>query len=98
MSRSRWFLLVLALLFGMTPLLASPGSVGAAPNPHKPIVLAVDDTFIAPNLTAHCGFDVTAHVVGTFTFKVKSSGVELDRYRLQYVFTGPGGSQAVHRI
>lgn len=98
MSRARWFLLVLALLFGTTPLLAPTGAVGAAPQPNKPTVLPVDETFLAPNLTSRCGFDVWVHVFGTFAFKVLPDGVELDRVRVQYVFSGPGGSQAVNRI
>jgi hypothetical protein len=98
MSRTRWFLLALAFLVGISALMATPGSGRAAPAPNKPTVLPVDETFLAPNLTNRCGFDVWTHVFGTFTFKVLPNGIELDRLRVQYVFSGPGGSQAVDRI
>jgi hypothetical protein len=91
-------LLVLAALVGMAPLIASPGAVGAAPGPNKPIVLPIDEVFPAPNLTNQCGFDVWTHLVGTFTFKVLASGVEIDKIREQYVFSGPGGSFAVKHL
>lgn len=97
MSRTRLLLLAIALLVGMTPLLASPRSGGAAPGSNQPIVLPVDVTFPAPNLTNRCGVDVTAHVSGTFTFKVLPNGVELDRIRYQHAFSGPGGSLTVNR-
>ena len=92
MSRVRWLLLAMAVLVGITPVMASPGFVGAEPNPNQPIVLPVDDTFPAPRLTAACGFAVTAHVFGTFTVKVLPTGVELWRIDYQHVFSGPGGS------
>lgn len=98
MSRTRWLLLVIAVLVGTVPLMASPVVVGAAPGPNKPIELTVDDTFQAPMLTSHCGFDVWAHVFGTVTFKVLPSGVEIDRIRLLHVFSGPGGSLAVKHV
>jgi hypothetical protein len=98
MSRTRWLLLAIAVLVGIAPLIASPGAVGAAPGPNKPIVLPVDATFPSPNLTNHCGFDVWTHLTGTFTFKVLPNGVELDRIREQYVFSGPGGSFAVNHV
>jgi hypothetical protein len=78
--------------------LASPGSLGAAPGPNKPIVFPVDETFPAPNLTNRCGFDVIAHVFGTFTISLRPSGVEFDRIRYQHVFSGPGGSLTVKHI
>ena len=98
MSRTRWLLLAIALLVGITPLMASPGAVGAEPNPNKPIVFPVDETFQAPNATNRCGFDVWAHVFGTFTVKVLPNGVEHWRIRYQHVFSGPGGSVAVNHI
>jgi hypothetical protein len=88
----------MAFLVGRTAVMASPGTVSAAPEPNKPIVLSVDDTFQAPNLPNRCGFDVWAHVFGTFTFKVQPIGVERDRIRFQHVFSGPGGSFAVNHI
>lgn len=96
--RARWLLLAMALLVGMAPLIASPGAAGAAQNPNKPVELPVDETFPAPNLTAQCGFPVTAHVFGTFTFNVQPSGVELWRIRYDHVFSGPGGSVSVNHI
>jgi hypothetical protein len=98
MSRTRYLLLAMALLVAIVPLVASPGTVGAAPGPNKPIVLPVDETFPAPRLTNRCGFGVTAHVFGTFTFKVLPNGVELDRIRYQHVFSGPGGSVAFNHV
>ena len=49
MSRTHWFLVAIACLAGMTPLMASPGSAGAAaePNANKPYVEYIDDTFLA---------------------------------------------------
>jgi hypothetical protein len=58
-------------------------------------VVSIDDTFLAPNLTAHCGFDVWAHVVGTIRTSVQRNGVEIDRVNLRWIFSGPGGSQTV---
>ena len=98
MSRTRWLLLAMALLVGITPLMASPGAVGAEPEPNKPIVFPVDDTFPAPNLTNRCGFDVWAHVFGTFTFQVLPGGGEHWRIRYQHVFSGPGGSVTYNHI
>ena len=98
MSRTRWLLLAIAVLVGLAPLIASPGAVGAAPGPNKPIVLPVDDTFQAPRATNNCGFDVWVHVFGTFTFKVLPNGVELDLIRYQHVFSGPGGSVSVKHV
>jgi hypothetical protein len=95
MSRVRWFLLAMTAVVALTPALASPRAVGAAPGANKPIVLSVDETFPALKLTSHCGFAVTAHVVGTLTVKVLRDGVELDRIRYEHVFSGPGGSFAV---
>lgn len=98
MLRTRWLLLAVALLVGMTSLTASAGIVGAAPNPNKPIVFPVDETFPAPNLSNRCGFAVTAHVFGTFTVKVLPNGVEIDRIRYQHVFSGPGGSVTSNHV
>jgi hypothetical protein len=98
MSRTRWLVLALTVLASIMPVLASPGSVAAAPGQNKPIVFPVDDTFPAPNLTSRCGFAVTAHVFGTFTLKVLPSGVEHWRIRYQHVFSGPGGSLTVQHI
>ena len=98
MSRTRWLMLALALLIGVTPLLAFSGAVGAEPNPNKPVVFAVDETFAATNLTNHCGVEVWAHVFGTFTVKVLPSGVEHWRIRYDHVFSGPGGSFSVNHI
>ncbi len=98
MSRTRWLLLAMAFLVGITPLMASPGTVGAAPNPNKPIVLPVDETFPAPNLTRRCGFPVTAHVFGTVTIVSTPGGVQIEHVRFEHVFTGPGGSQTVNQI
>ena len=98
MLRTRWLLLAAAFLVGMTSLTASAGTVGAAPNPNKPVVFPVDETFPAPNLTNRCGFDVTAHVFGTFTVKLLPNGVEIDRIRYQHVFTGPGGSLTSNHV
>lgn len=98
MSRTRWLLLAMALFVGMTPLMGSPNTVKAAPNPNKPIVFLVDDTFPAPNLTRRCGFDVTAHVFGAFMVKVLPSGVEIARIHYQHVFSGPGGSVTYNHV
>jgi hypothetical protein len=100
MSRTRWFLLALACLAGITPLVAAPSAVLAAPgpSPNKPVVIPIDDTFVAPNLTAQCGFEVWAHVSGTITVKVLPNGIELDHARLTYDFTGPGGATSTHRV
>ena len=98
MSRTHWRLLAIALLVGITAVMAAPGAAGAEPSPNKPIVLPVDDTFQAPMATNRCGFDVWVHVFGTFTFQVLPSGVELDRIRYQHVFSSPGGSVAVTHI
>ncbi|MDQ3044355.1 MAG: hypothetical protein M3R06_04275 [Chloroflexota bacterium] len=98
MPRTRWLLLAMALLVGITPLMASPGTVGAVPGPNKPIVFPVDETFPAPRLTRICGVDVTAHVFGTFTVKMLPSGLEIDRIRYQHVFSGPGGSLTYNHV
>lgn len=98
MSRTRWLLLTMAFLVGITPLMASAGTVGAAPGPNKPIVFPVDETFQAPNLTNRCGFDVWVHVFGTFTISLRPSGAEFVRIRTQHVFSGPGGSLTVNRV
>lgn len=98
MSRTRCLLLTMAFLVGITPMMAFPGASGAAPNPNKPIVLPVDETFQAPFLTNRCGFDVWVHVFGTFTIKVRPSGAEFVRVRTQHVFSGPGGSLTVNRV
>ena len=45
-----------------------------------------------------CGFSVTAHLTGTITFKVLPNGLELDRLRLTYTFTGPGGTTSLGRV
>ena len=94
MSRTRWLLLAMVFLAGFTPLMAAPGSVGAAPgsNSKKPTVIYIDDTFLAPNLTFQCGFDVWAHFVGTVTTSVRRDGVLIERVNLRRIFTGPGGS------
>ncbi len=92
MSRLRCLLLAMAALIGIVPVLASPGSVGAEPGPYKPIVLPVDETFLAPNLTRHCGVPIEAHVFGTVTAKLLPTGVQTEHVRLEYVFSGPGGS------
>ena len=97
MTRTRWLVLALVFLAGLTPLIAAPGSVGAAPGPNanKPTVIYIDDTFLAPNLTLQCGFDVWAHFVGTITTSVRRDGVVIDRVNLRRIFTGPGGSLTV---
>ena len=94
MSRTRWLLLAMACLVGVTPLMASPGSVGAAPGPNssKPIVVQVDDFFLAPNLTFQCGFDVWAHFVGTITTSMQGNGVLVNKVHLNRTFIGPGGT------
>jgi hypothetical protein len=94
MSRTRWFLLALTCLIGITPLIASPGSVGAAPGPkpNKPIVLSIDDLFLAPNLTDNCGFDVWAHFVGTIKTSWRRSGIQVDQYHIERTYTGPSGN------
>jgi hypothetical protein len=97
-SARRWLLLAMAVLAGMMPLMASPGTAGAAQNPNKPVVEEVDVTFPAPNLTSRCGFDVWAHVYGTFTFKVTPNGVEHQRIRYQHTFSGPGGSVTANHV
>jgi hypothetical protein len=88
----------MTLLVVTVPLIATPSGVGAAQNPNKPIVLPVDETFSAPNLTDQCEFGVTARVVGTFTFKALPNGVELQQIRYQHTFSGPGGSVSVNHI
>ncbi len=98
MSRIRWLVLAMAVLVGITPVMASPGFVGAEPNPNQPIVLPVDDTFPAPRLTAACGFAVTAHVFGTVTIVSTPAGVYIEQIRFQHVFSGPGGSVAYNRV
>jgi len=97
MSRTRWLLLAMVFLAGLTPLMAAPGSVRAAPGPNsnKPTVIYIDDTFLAPNLTSQCGFDVWAHFVGTITTSVRRDGLLIDRVNLRRIFTGPGGSLTV---
>ena len=98
MSRTRWRLLAIASLVGITSLMASPSIVGAEQDPNKPIVIPVDETFQAPNLTRRCGFDVWARVFGTITTKVLPTGVQIEHVRLEHVFSGPGGSQTVSQI
>jgi hypothetical protein len=100
MSRIRSILLSFACLAGIVPLVAAPSSIAAAPgpNPNKPIVIPVDDTFQAPNLSTQCGFYVEAHVYGSFTFKVLRNGIEMDRLHVTYDFTGPGGTTTTHRV
>jgi hypothetical protein len=97
MSRIRWFLLAMVLLAGLAPLMPSPDGVRAAPGPNsnKPMVTYIDDTFLAPNLTAQCGFDVWAHFVGTIRSSVRKDGVLIERINLRRIFTGPGGSLTV---
>jgi hypothetical protein len=92
MSRTRWLSLVIALLAAIVPSTAFFGAVDAKPgNPNKPIVIPIDETFQAPNLSNQCGFYVEAHVYGTFTLKVLRNGIEIDRERYDYDFTGPSG-------
>jgi hypothetical protein len=98
MSRTRWLLLAIAVLVGIAPVMILPSAVGAEPNPNKPIVFPVDDTFQAPGATNNCGFDVWVHVVGTFTVTVLPNGVEHWRIRYDHVFSGPGGSLTVNHI
>jgi hypothetical protein len=98
MSRTRLLLLTVALLVGLTPLIASPGTAGAAQNPNKPVVEEVDDTFLAPNLTNRCGFEVWAHVHGTLTVKAHPSGADRVQFRYTHTFSGPGGSVSVNRV
>jgi hypothetical protein len=97
MSRTCWLLLAMVFLAGLTPLMAAPGSVGAAPGPNanKPTVIYIDNAFLAPNLTVQCGFDVWAHFVGTITTSVQRKGVLMERVNLRRIFTGPGGSLTV---
>lgn len=97
MTRTRWFLLAMVFLAGLTPLMVSPSSVGAAPGPNanNPTVIDIDDTFLAPNLTRRCGFDVWAQFVGTITTSVRRDGVLIERVNLRRIFTGPGGSLTV---
>ncbi len=98
MFRTRLLLLAVAIVVGMAPLIASPGTAGAAQNPNKPVELSVDETFLAPNLTSRCGFDVWAHVYGTFTIKAHPGGADLLRFRYTHTFSGPGGSVSVKRV
>ena len=91
-------MVVLVALTIMTPSMAFPGTIAVAQGPNAPIVETVDVTFPAPNLTRMCGFDVTAHVFGTFTFKVLPNGVELQRIRYEHVFSGPGGSVSFSHV
>ncbi len=97
MSRTHWRLLAMVLLAGLAPLMTAPGLVGAAPGPNsnKPTVTYIDDTFLAPNLTRQCGFDVWAHFVGTITSSVRRDGVLIERVNLRRIFAGPGGSLTV---
>jgi hypothetical protein len=97
MLRKHHLSLALAVLVAITSVVAAPLAPAAAQNPNKPVTEYVDDTFPAPNLTAQCGFKVTARVTGTFTFHVKPDGTELAHIRFQHTFTGPGGSVTVNR-
>lgn len=97
-SRRHLLLLAMAVLVGMTPLLALPGGVGAAQNPNKPVVEEVESTFPAPTLTAQCGFEVWAHVHGTLTIKAHPTGADHVQYRYTHTFSGPGGSISVKRV
>ena len=98
MPRTRWLLLALALLLGLTPLLATPRLVGAQSSPYKPTVIPVDVTFEAPFLTSFCGFSVMVHVTGTLTIATRPGGVGFEQLRFQYEFTGPGGSRTIKVI
>jgi hypothetical protein len=93
-----WTALAIAVLIGIAPLMAFPNAVGAEPNPNKPIVFPVDDTFLAPMATNRCGVDIWVHVFGTFTVKVLPNGVEHWRIRYDHVFSGPSGSVSVNHI
>lgn len=87
-------LFAVAFLVALVAPLAAPG---AAQNPNKPVVEEVDVTFLAPNLTAQCGTDIYAHVVGTVTFKHQPNGTTLVRFQYDHIFSGPGGSISVNR-
>lgn len=94
MAPRRHPLFALAFLVALMAPLAAPV---AAQNPNKPIVEDVDVTFLAPNLTAQCGTDIYAHVVGTVTFKDQPNGTTHVRFRYDHIFSGPGGSISVNR-
>lgn len=88
----------LAFLILMGPVVFVFAPPAMAQNPNKPYVEEVDVTFLAPNLTAQCGVDIYANVVGTVTFKDHPDGSTQVRFRYHHIFSGPGGSLTVKRV
>jgi hypothetical protein len=68
--------------------------VGAAPGSNKPIVLSVDETFPAPNLTNRCGIAVSAHVFGRFTLLKKAVSIAAAAVQVPCTrFIGPSSAR-----
>jgi hypothetical protein len=69
------------------------GQAAASVPTGKPVTIPIDDTFVAPNLTAGCGFEVIAHFHGTIRVtEDPETGAFLARFAIKRDFIGPGGS------
>jgi hypothetical protein len=69
------------------------GQAAASVPTGKPTTILVDDTFVAPNLTANCGFEVIAHFHGTIRVtEDPETGAFFVRYAIKRDFIGPGAS------
>jgi hypothetical protein len=90
MSRPRTRLLPASLAVAALALLALPLAAAAAPPEDRFLVEHVDETFVAPVLTAQCGFTVLVRREGTIVFS--ADPVEIARIRLTTTFIGPNGA------
>jgi hypothetical protein len=80
-------------LVALVMLALAVGQAAASVPTGKPITIPIDDTFVAPNLTANCGFEVTLHEYGTIRVtEDPETGAFLARVALKRTFSGPGGS------
>jgi hypothetical protein len=80
-------------LVALVTLALTVGQAAASVPTGKPITIPIDDTFVAPRLTANCGFEVTQHITGTIRVtEDPDTGAFLTRIALKRTFSGPGGS------
>ena len=80
----------LGALVGLLVALALPLVAAAAPPEDRFVVEHVDATFVAPFLSATCGFTVLVRREGTIVSS--ADPVELRRIRLRTTFIGPNGA------
>lgn len=85
----RYLIAFIALVMLALPV----GHVAASVPTGKPTTIPIDDTFVAPNLTANCGFEVIAHFHGTIRVtEDPETGAFLVRYAIKRDFIGLGAS------